>query len=503
MAAGTVAGLGADLLMGRENQSNFINAQAEQGAEGFKRTHFNPYEGGYNQGQGGFRYGGPYNEPVRKIPLLPVLNREDSLPRKVPLQMVPATPGPYRFRSMQDNYREQEREIERQRLLRVKAAYDASLKLASGGPVAARHIIPENMAMEAVQRGDNMAIVPGMGTGTEDNVQMGGIQVSSGEGVMGDEAMREAAFNQGIAYSDFMMRNYPNTTKLLRRTGHFAYGGPLRKRDGYALGGPDGGPNIVKSTVSSGDVLDPVLIPYDFSELGYMPNEDSSVMPDISARSEKSGSDQGFDMEGFDKMNNASAIAGGALGLGSALYSAFQKRSIPPPPEEYKPQLLDLKTGAFANALEDRRKGAQVTGLYNFRGRQSLGGELGVLSAGLRQRNADAAAVEQVKNRQEEYNNQLINNAELGNIQRRDAYNQAQGEAQDRFRAMKGAAVSAGLNTMINAGSQWMQNRLVADAAATQAGLYGGYSLWQSGKSNDSIDELTDYQFNRRKNSRK
>lgn len=375
--------------------------------------------------------------------------------------------------------------------------------------------------MEAVQRNDDMSIVPGMGTGTEDNIQMGGIRVSPGEGVMSDEAMREAAFNQGIAYSDFMMRNYPNTTKLLRRTGHFAYGGPVKKNDGYVLGGPDGGPNIVKSTVSSGypsnwtvsDILEfqslangPVRRMQPLNSLGAAtaPVPKMDILGGTNVGSTAGDDDKpGFDMEGFDKMNNATAIAGGVLGLGSALYNAFQKRSIPSPPEEYKPQLLDLKTGAFANALEDRRKGAQVTGLYNFRGRQSLGGELGVLSAGLRQRNADAAAVEQVKNKQEEYNNQLINNAELGNMQRMDAYNQAQSEAQDRFRAMKGAAVSAGLNTMINAGSQWMQNRVMADAAATQAGLYGGYSLWQSGKSNDSIDELTNYQFNRRKNRRK
>jgi hypothetical protein len=384
---------------------------------------------------------------------------------------------------------------------------------ADGGIVSVGHVIPADntrKAMEdAARSGLDIArpvqavnepvggIVPGNGLPTADDrtlVPSGGspIRVSSGEAYVTDDTMEQMAKANGMDLSTYMMRMYPNSHALLRRTAGFYFGGPAYNAMDD-LTRPPTMASVPAMPRYRPVELSPELTPAQYQERSGVPSRmeprsaiashrtSPAVVPKSLPVTTDDTGNTGNAASAGDKANNTALAVNLGLGLGSLAYNIFQKRNVPAPPTELVPQLLDLHTGALRNQLATARKRGIASALYAQRGHQDMGRELGVVSLDLDQRQKAALAVEQQANTERRVNNQLLNRTSSYNLARRDAFNQQQAQAQDQFRLMNGQAVSSSINMITGSLASWVNNRTVLKEADKRSDLYDSYGNYVNG----------------------
>ena len=210
----------------------------------------------------------------------------------------------------------------------------------------------------------------------------------------------------------------------------------------------------------------------------------------------------------LNRLNRTSRNINLAGSAGSFVYNLLSKRTPGMAPRKLEHKPLDLDTNALKNMLANQTKSNMKTAQYNFRGRQNLGAELGVIAAGANQKMANAMQVEQVQNSQDQYNNAGENRVRQYN---NDAFNQfAQGEvaANNQFRAMKGQMLSQNLSAMGQSYGGYVDGQIQLSQMGKQARLWDSYEAFRSGESNDVMSD-DDYVYDirgyrkRRRNERK
>jgi hypothetical protein len=174
---------------------------------------------------------------------------------------------------------------------------------------------------------------------------------------------------------------------------------------------------------------------------------------------------------------------------GTFVYNLLSKRTPGMAPRKLEHIPLDLDTNALANRLNNSTNDSIKSAQYSFRGRQSMGAELGVIAAGANQKMANAMQVEQVQNTERQYNNAGENRVRQYN---NDAFNQfAQNEvaANNQFRAMKGQIIGQNLSAMGESYGNYVNGQLQLSQMSKQNRLWDSYQSFRSGETNDSMSD--------------
>lgn len=210
----------------------------------------------------------------------------------------------------------------------------------------------------------------------------------------------------------------------------------------------------------------------------------------------------------LNRLNRTSRNINLAGSAGSFVYNLLSKRTPGMAPRKLEHKPLDLDTNALKNMLANQTKSNMKTAQYNFRGRQNLGAELGIIAAGANQKMANAMQVEQVQNTERQYNNAGENRVRQYN---NDAFNQfAQNEvaANNKFREMKGVMLTNNLSAMGQSYGNYVDGQIQLSQIGKQARLWDSYEAFRSGESNDVMSD-DDYVYDirgyrkRRRNERK
>lgn len=166
------------------------------------------------------------------------------------------------------------------------------------------------------------------------------------------------------------------------------------------------------------------------------------------------------DMQASENKSNKTAL-GINLGAGatSLAWNLFSHRTPGIPPATFTPERLDLHTGALATKLDADRTRSLATAVYNSRDDQNVGKDLGLVANDLSARRDDSMVVEDVKNKEREFNTQQGTQANLLNWQAKNQFNQGEVEANDRFQMFKSEAVTQSVGALSDSVGNYLNQK--------------------------------------------
>ena len=357
----------------------------------------------------------------------------------------------------------------------------SSPSFAEGG-----HVIPAENAGEAIADADKVGvnlrrpvraigenhggIVPGDGHPKADDRQMVAagrpIRVSSGEVYVSDNVFREMARGQGKTPFEYGKEMYPDTE---------------HSTTGYAAGGKTSGALFERTRygrlpIDVTSILD--SIPYDGeAQTGQLMDGSGGAGNDNPAgKTEEPDPDAAA-----KKANTVGLIANTALGVGSMIYNLARRKTTPRSPAQYTPELLEQRTVALRNSLDQERKQMTASSFYAGRGRNSLGRDLGVIARDADMRIRGGQLIEEQRNRTDQYNNELVNRAKEFNRSTMDKYHSDMAAQQNQFRQLGGQALSNSLNMISGGVGSYMNKAMQIRAAGDNRAATEALTAWSSG----------------------
>ena len=345
-----------------------------------------------------------------------------------------------------------------------------------GGEI--EHVVPADNVEAAralsERSGTSSRTIPGRSSGTSDNVSMGGgDMVSPGEATVSDKALTDMSIVGGFMREQLQQMLYPNAVGR----SHKATGGP---ETSASLTGSsvdlellaEQSPGRISPILSSITTTPPSGSPMrsnndpTATSVDKMTLRTQSVAGSPLSGQPKSGgttvvSDLG-DQKAADQTQaliDAAMFTNIGLGVSSLFHNAFSRRDPLPTPQTVQPRLLDLKTGAQKAALDQERARAVATAVYNNRGRQDIGRDLGIVANDQAARTRNAAIIEQERNTEEQANTQLINQYNLANTQALNQFRQQDAMLQEQYRQAKGDAISKSLAAIGDAAGQMVEQK--------------------------------------------
>lgn len=195
-------------------------------------------------------------------------------------------------------------------------------------------------------------------------------------------------------------------------------------------------------------------------------------------------------IENAQKANRTASTLSAGLSLAELLYNGLSKREPIGPARQVSPALVDFGTTALANQLNADNTRAAASAMYNARGTQSPGLDVGILAQKYAQDMKAAQVVEEQRNKEAMLNAAAVNRANELNASLGAERDKMEAASAGQFRLAKSAAVSRSMDALTQSILGGTQNNIAIEAMQDRQLKDQAMDIWNSGKVNKSYTEI-------------